>query len=124
CTDANIYAANGAGVPIADRIGVEGTICSPLPAGKQFPVKILFLLDASGDALSRSVITQGVQNVFQRFTGQGAFFGAIAYDHAAASLVPKGFDQGAQLATIPALYANYQDTSVDQSRSLVNALDL
>lgn len=124
CTDVDLYASDGTGVPLKDRISVEGTVCSPLPAGKQFPVKVMFLLDASGDATSKAAIIGAVQKVFERFASSSAYFGVIAFHHAAASLVPAGFDRGVQLSTVPVVYSNFKDNSADQTRSLVNALDL
>jgi len=69
CTNAGVYAA-GEGGPNGPAAAFEGTVCIPLATGDDFPVKVLFAVEA-GDGISASV-KGAIQGGLSAFVGAQA----------------------------------------------------
>ena len=91
CTDRNLYGRVGQEPPLIDKVAVTGVLCTDNPATRRFPVKILFIVDASGPMREAAPFGEHVfameQVVSQFLPIANVFVGVIRYDTGARSLI-------------------------------------
>ncbi len=91
CTDASLYGRVGQEPRLADKLTLTGLLCTDTPAARAFPVKLLFLVDASGAMQEAAPFGEHVraieavlaQNLPNRFLSVGV----VRYGDRARSLV-------------------------------------
>lgn len=91
CTDVNLYGRVGQEPFLVDKISVVGTLCTDNPATRQFPVKILFIVDGSGQMRETAAAGEHVfaieQTISQFLPIANVFLGVIEYHDRAITLV-------------------------------------
>ncbi len=91
CSDRNLYSRVGEEPPLIDKMAVTGVVCTDNPATRQFPVKILFIVDSSGPMRDAAPFGEHVsvmeQIVSQFLQTANVFVGIIRYDTAARTLI-------------------------------------
>lgn len=91
CTDANLYGKVGQAPNLVDKIGLTGALCTDNPATRQFPVKILFIVDGSGQMRDTAPFGEHVlameQSISQYLPIANVFLGVIKYDNDATQLI-------------------------------------
>lgn len=90
CSDRSLYGDGQ--VPVDDdKLNLQGQLCTDNPATRRFPVKILFLVDASGEreeAASGKQIVDAIQDIINRnLPIKNVEFGFIRYGTRAESLI-------------------------------------
>ncbi len=98
CTDSDLYGELGQEPRIADKLTLEGVLCTDNPATRQFPVKIMFIVDSSGTMREAAPLGQhidAIQGVVNNFLPiANVEFGIIRYDDRPESLVQVPQDVG------------------------------
>jgi len=98
CTDSNLYGQLGQEPKLADKLTLEGVLCTDNPASREFPVKILFIVDSSGTMRETAPLGQHVQaieGVINDFLPiANVEVGIIRYDTRPESLVQVPLDIG------------------------------
>src|ERR1043166_4960647 len=51
CTDASLYGKVGQEPQLANKVALTGVLCTDDPSTRKFPVKIMFIVDASSQML-------------------------------------------------------------------------
>jgi len=98
CTDSNLYGQLGQEPKLADKLTLEGVLCTDNPAFRRFPVKILFIVDSSGTMREASPLGQhleiieGIVNNFLPIANVEV--GLIRYDTRPESLIQVPQDIG------------------------------
>ncbi len=91
CTDVNLYGKVGQAPQLVDKMGVVATLCTDNPATRQFPVKILFIVDGSGQMFDTAAGGEQVnaieQTISQFLPIANVFLGVIKYGDDATTLV-------------------------------------
>lgn len=91
CTDRSLYGQVGQPPDLADRITLDGLLCTDNPATRAFPVKILFIVDASGQIRETAPFAEHVraveQVVSQYLPIAQVSVGVIRYDDGARTLI-------------------------------------
>ena len=91
CTERNLYSRVGQEPPLVDKVALTGILCTDDPATRQFPVKILFIVDSSGPMREAAPFGEHVfameQVVSQFLPIANVFVGVIRYDTNAQSLI-------------------------------------
>lgn len=91
CTDASLYGRVGQAPRLANKLTLTGLLCTDNPATRAFPVKILFLVDASGIAQEASPFAEHVQAIqavlSQHLPNRFVQVGLIGYADRARSLI-------------------------------------
>ena len=125
CTDVNLYGKVGQPPQLIDKIGIVDALCTDNPATRQFPVKILFIVDGSGqmfDSAARGEHVNAIeQTISQFFLIANVFLGVIKYDDDAITLVNE------QIGTINSGYtrdAAMLDQAIVQLRNSGGQRDL
>jgi hypothetical protein len=125
CTDVNLYGKVGQAPQLIDKIGIVGTLCTDNPATRQFPVKILFVVDGSGQMFDTAAAGEHVnaieQTISQFLPIANVFLGVIKYGDEAITLVSE------QVGTINSGYtrdAAMLDQAISQLRNGGGARDL
>lgn len=78
CTDAELYGTGGLEPP--DLLTIEGSVCTDDPAERQFPVKVLFLVDTTiPDADYVEQRASSVEKVVRSYPGANYSFTVIRY---------------------------------------------
>ncbi len=132
CTDSRLYGTAGQQPPLVDKLTLSGKLCTDNPATRKFPVKILFLVDASGQMRDAAPFGEYVnameQSVSQFLPIANVFVGVIRYDNGAKQLISEplgrtnsGFSRDDAL--VDAALANLR-TAVGGERDLVAAMSL
>ncbi len=132
CTDVTLYAADGSPKASVDRVAFEGTICTALPDAKLYPVKALFLIDASAALLASSSasipqLVGSVQDLFSSAALRDLSFAVGAVSDTTRALTPPGFVRGDDLTPVPTLLAQALQSggtarSYDDMVSFANAV--
>lgn len=90
CTDANLYGKVGQEPKLIDKVSIVGTLCTSNPATRQFPVKILFIVDGSGIMQTTAPFGEHVlameQTISQFLPIANTSLGVIRYDDDATQL--------------------------------------
>jgi hypothetical protein len=90
CTKADLYGQVGQVPPLADRVTLTGILCTDNPATRQFPVKILFIVDSSGTMREAAPEGEHVlaieQTISQVLPIQNVSVGVISYGNNAIQL--------------------------------------
>ena len=91
CTDRSLYGTEGQEPNLPDKIALEGVLCTDNPATRQFPVKILFIVDSSGpmrDTAPFGEHVDAMNQIIQQFLPiANVFVGVIRYDNRAEQLI-------------------------------------
>lgn len=131
CSDRSLYGQAGQVPKEPNKVSLQGQLCTDNPAKRRFPVKILFLVDGSGDmqeAAPNGEHVYAIQEVINRnLAMKNVEFGVIRYGTQARSLVlesdgkkKRGFTRdGAKLDTAMAALRNAAGT-----RDLLSAMSL
>lgn len=98
CTDSNLYGQLGQEPKLADKLTLEGVLCTDNPAFRRFPVKILFIVDSSGIMRETAPLGQhieAIEGVVNNFLPiANVEVGIIRYDNRPESLVQVPLDIG------------------------------
>lgn len=92
CTDVNIYEINKDPL-ISNKLTVSGTVCSDDPRQRDFPVKVLFVVDqslsfsADENDPGAEFRIKALKDVFTKFSHRAFEFGVITFDATAKNLV-------------------------------------
>ncbi len=94
CTDTNVYV--GSVEPsIPNKITISGTVCTDDPAERQFPVRIMFIVDTSGSMAENDPELHrmtAVQDIVQRFNKSKNYeFAIIKFAGEAFQLTEEGY---------------------------------
>lgn len=127
CTDAQLFGPARANRP--DRVRVKGEVCTSDPAEREFPVKVLFVVDTSvGDANYLNQRADSIQKVLRQYPGANYSFGVIRYAGPLAgtlcgfrNLTPDGFTKFIEDSI---LGVRCTDEAVNPGRDLSGALSL
>lgn len=91
CTDRNLYGQVGQEPRLVDKVALTGVLCTDDPATRQFPVKILFIVDGSGpmsEAAPFSEHVAAIEQVVSQFLPiANVYVGIIRYDTGARTLI-------------------------------------
>jgi hypothetical protein len=91
CTDVNLYGKVGQAPELIDKMGLTGALCTDNPAKRQFPVKVLFIVDSSGQMRETAPFAEHVtamdQTTSQFLPIANIFLGVIKYDDQATQLI-------------------------------------
>lgn len=91
CTDRTLYGKVGQEPRIPDKVTLTGVLCTDNPATREFPVKILFIVDSSGLMRETAPFAEHVlameQTVQQYLPVANVYVGVIRYGTDAESLV-------------------------------------
>lgn len=96
CTDSNIY-VDSVEPNIPNKVTVSGTVCTDDPAQRRFPVRIMFIVDATGkmaenDAELHRMLS--VQKIVQRYNASDSYsFAVIKFAGEAFQLTEDGYTQ-------------------------------
>ena len=88
CTDVNLY-GSGSEVNLANKISIEGDLCTDDPGDVDFPVKILVVMDGTAELVGADPTATravAVDNLVQRYSSNNYHFGLIQYGTVARSL--------------------------------------
>jgi hypothetical protein len=121
CTDANLY-GSGSQVNLANKISIQGDLCTDDPGDVNFPVKILVVMDGTAAAVGADPTATravAVDNLVARYSSNNFQYGLIQYGTVARSLT-SGFatDTTAVAVGIDALRVG----TPDAQRSYLDAL--
>jgi hypothetical protein len=98
CTDSNLYGQLGQEPKLADKLTLEGVLCTDNPAFRRFPVKILFIVDSSGTMRETAPLGQhidAIEGVVNNFLPiANVELGVIRYDSRPESLIQVPLDIG------------------------------
>ncbi|MBI4509332.1 MAG: hypothetical protein HY698_06825 [Deltaproteobacteria bacterium] len=81
CTDANLYGTNTQ-PNLANKISLQGELCTDDPGTVDFPVKVLVVMDGSAELVAADPAgtrATAVANLVARHAGPGYHFGIIQY---------------------------------------------
>ncbi|MCK6546010.1 VWA domain-containing protein [Myxococcota bacterium] len=131
CTDASLYGKVGQEPLLADKVAFTGVLCTDNPATRKFPVKILFIVDASGQMSEAAPLGEHAaaieQTLSQYLPIANVYAGFIRYDDGATQLireqngrVTSGFTRDGAL--IDQALTNLRNTT--GARDLLGALSL
>lgn len=97
CTDRSLYGKLGQEPQLLDKLTVTGVLCTDNPATRQFPVKILFIVDGSGPMADAAPFGEHViaieQTISQYLPINNVSIGVIRYDTGATSLISEQVGQ-------------------------------
>jgi hypothetical protein len=127
CTDAELFGPSRGNRP--DRTRIKGEVCTSDPAEREFPVKVLFLVDTSiGDSNYLNQRADSIQKLLRQYSGANYSFGVIRYAGPLAgtvcgfrNLTPDGFSKFIDDAI---LGVRCTDAAVNPGRDLSGALSL
>jgi len=98
CSDRALYGQLGQEPKLADKLTLEGVLCTDNPAFRRFPVKILFIVDSSGIMRETAPLGQhieAIEGVVNNFLPIANIeVGVIRYDNRPESLVQVPLDVG------------------------------
>jgi len=94
CTDTNIY-HQGIAPKVPDKISISGRVCTDDPAQRQFPVRIMFIVDTSGSMAENDPNTRrrfAVEDVIDRYkTASNYTFAIVKFAGKAIQLTEEGY---------------------------------
>lgn len=131
CTDATLYGKVGQEPELADKVALTGVLCTDNPATRKFPVKILFIVDGSGQMSEAAPFGEHVfaieDTLSQYLPIANVYVGVIRYDNDASQLtreqmgrISSGFTRDG--ATIDQALTSLRNTT--GARDLPGALSL
>ena len=98
CTDRDLYGQLGQEPRLADKLTLDGILCTDNPATRRFPVRILFIVDGSGimqDTAARGDHVLAIQDVVNNFLPlANVEVGVIRYSDRPESLIQEPMDLG------------------------------
>ena len=121
CTDAHLYGL-GTQPNFADRISLQGDICTDDPSAVAFPVKVLVVIDGTADVAMRdptAIRAAALQTMVDRLNGPNYHFGLVQFAAQARNLT-SGFASDA-MAVTPAIDAVGIGTA-ETARNYLDAL--
>jgi hypothetical protein len=90
CTDVSLYGKVGQEPELADKVALTGVLCTDNPAKRKFPVKIMFIVDASSQMGEAAPLGEHVQAIEQTLSMylpiQNVYVGVVRYDNDATQL--------------------------------------
>ncbi|MBS2026808.1 MAG: calcium-binding protein [Deltaproteobacteria bacterium] len=112
CTDSSLYSLNGGGKHPPDRVDLHGTVCSPVAAGKYFPVRVLFMFVGGADVQSdvKNAFATAAQTVTSETTNPAIEYGLGGFHSTAVSYVDNGFGDAAALQIGLIRYTSFVET--------------
>jgi hypothetical protein len=90
CTDVSLYGKVGQEPQLADKVALTGVLCTDNPATRKFPVKIMFIVDASAQMGEAAPLGEHVLAIEQTLSMYlpipNVFVGIVRYDTGATQL--------------------------------------
>lgn len=90
CTDVSLYGKVGQEPELADKVALTGVLCTDNPATRKFPVKIMFIVDASSQMGEAAPLGEQVEAIEQQLSMylpiQNVYVGIVRYDTNAVQL--------------------------------------
>lgn len=91
CTDRSLYGKVGQDPKLPDKLTLTGVLCTDNPATRQFPVKILFIVDSGGAMREAAPSAEHVRAIEQTLSQYlpiaNVYLGVVRYDDNAQSLI-------------------------------------